>query len=243
MKTVLITGGSRGIGAETARLFASRGYDVGIGWHNAEEQAIKLEKELTEQGCKAKLLRVDVADREQVFAMTKEFVRIFGQLDVLVCCAGIARQELFSDVTEGQWRQMMGANLDGTFYACQAAFPYMLSRKSGRIVTVSSIWGQVGASCEVAYSAAKAGVIGLTKALAKELGPSGITVNCVAPGVIRTDMNRSLPRETWEELRQETPLGRAGMPRDVAETVWFLASEAGRFFTGQVLAPNGGFVI
>lgn len=243
MKTVLITGGSRGIGAETARRFAREGYAVGIVWHTAPKAARALQKELEDKGCRVKLLACDVAERDQVFAAVEAFVETFGQLDVLVCSAGIAGQSLFCDVTQSQWRQMMGVNLDGVFYACQAAFPHMLHRKQGKIITLSSMWGQVGGSCEAAYSAAKAGVIGLTKALAKELGPSGITVNCVAPGVIQTDMNRNLTREDLEALAEETPLGRLGTPEEVAEAIWFLASSAGAFFTGQVLAPNGGFVI
>ena len=160
-----------------------------------------------------------------------------------MCNAGIARQELFTDVTLDQWRQMLGINLDGVFHCCQATLPDMIRRKSGRIITLSSMWGQVGASCEVAYSAAKAGVIGLTKALAKEVGPSGITVNCVAPGVIETEMNGLLDQETKDALAEETPLERMGTPADVAEAIWFLASQGGSFFTGQVLAPNGGFII
>ena len=138
---------------------------------------------------------------------------------------------------------MLGVNLDGVFHCCQAALPHMISRKAGKIITLSSMWGQVGASCEVAYSAAKAGVIGLTRALAKEVGPSGITVNCVAPGVIDTAMNGALSPETRAALAEETPLERLGTPEDVAQAIWFLASPAGDFFTGQVLAPNGGFII
>ena len=185
----------------------------------------------------------DVAQREQVQAMTAAFLREFGRIDVLVCNAGIARQELFTDITEAGWREVMGVDLDGVFYCAQAVLPDMLHRKAGKIITLSSMWGQVGASCEVAYSTAKAGVIGLTKALAKELGPSGITVNCVAPGVIDTEMNGNLPQDIKDELAEETPLERLGTPEDVAQAVWFLASSAGDFFTGQVLAPNGGLII
>lgn len=241
--TVLITGASRGIGAETARLFAQRGYAVGINYCHSRDRAEVLAQELRALGVPAELYPADVSCREQVDRMMADFLRDFGRLDVLVCNAGIARQELFTDVTQDQWRQMLGVNLDGVFHCCQAALPEMIRRKAGRIVTLSSMWGQVGASCEVAYSAAKAGVIGLTKALAKEVGPSGITVNCVAPGVIETEMNGLLSQETKDALAEETPLERMGTPREVAEAIWFLASEAGRFFTGQVLAPNGGFII
>ena len=175
--------------------------------------------------------------------MTAAFLRDFCRIDVLVCNAGIARQELFTDITAASWREVMGVDLDGVFYCAQAVLQDMLHRKAGKIITLSSMWGQVGASCEVAYSTAKAGVIGLTKALAKELGPSGITVNCVAPGVIDTEMNGNLSQDIKDELAEETPLERLGTPEDVAQAVWFLASPAGDFFTGQVLAPNGGLII
>lgn len=216
---------------------------MGIVCRKAKDQAEALAEELAALGVPVKVYVCDVAQREQVQAMTAAFLREFGRIDVLVCNAGIARQELFTDITEASWREVMGVDLDGVFYCAQAALPDMLHRKAGKIITLSSMWGQVGASCEVAYSTAKAGVIGLTKALAKELGPSGITVNCVAPGVIDTEMNGNLPQDIKDELAEETPLERLGTPEDVAQAVWFLASSAGDFFTGQVLAPNGGFLI
>lgn len=242
-KTVLITGASRGIGAETARLFAEKGYAVGVNYRTSKEKAEALAEELRGLGVPVELYPADVSQRQQVDRMVEDFLKDFGRMDVLVCNAGIARQELFTHVTKSAWREMLGVNLDGVFHCCQAALPDMIRRKAGKIITLSSMWGQVGASCEVAYSAAKAGVIGLTKALAKEVGPSGITVNCVAPGVIETEMNGLLTQETKDILAEETPLERMGTPRDVAEAIWFLASGAGSFFTGQVLAPNGGFVI
>lgn len=242
-KAALITGGSRGIGAACARLFAQQGYGVGIVCRKARDQAEALAEELAALGVPVKVYVCDVAQREQVQAMTAAFLRDFGRIDVLVCNAGIARQELFTDITEASWREVMGVDLDGVFYCAQAVLPDMLHRKAGKIITLSSMWGQVGASCEVAYSTAKAGVIGLTKALAKELGPSGITVNCVAPGVIDTEMNGNLSQDIKDELTEETPLERLGTPEDVAQAVWFLASSAGDFFTGQVLAPNGGLII
>lgn len=242
-KAALITGGSRGIGAACARLFARQGYGVGIVCRKAKDQAEALAEELAALGVPVKVYVCDVAQREQVQAMTAAFLQEFGRIDVLVCNAGIARQELFTDITEASWREVMGVDLDGVFYCAQAVLPDMLHRKAGKIITLSSMWGQVGASCEVAYSTAKAGVIGLTKALAKELGPSGITVNCVAPGVIDTEMNGNLSQDIKDELAEETPLERLGTPEDVAQAVWFLASSAGDFFTGQVLAPNGGLII
>ena len=242
-ETVLITGASRGIGAETARLFAERGWSVGLHYHRARDRAEALAGRLAALGAEVRLYQADVADRAQVDRMAADFLADFGHIDALVCSAGVARQELFTDTTEEAWRALMAVDLDGVFRCCQAALPDMLRRKAGRIVAVSSMWGQVGASCEVAYSAAKAGVIGLTKALAKELGPSGITVNAVAPGVIDTEMNAGLSPEDRAALAEETPLGRLGTAREAAEAIWFLVSEAGAFFTGQVLAPNGGFVI
>ena len=216
---------------------------MGIVCRKAKDQAEALAEELAALGVPVKVYVCDVAQREQVQAMTAAFLREFGRIDVLVCNAGIARQELFTDITEASWREVMGVDLDGVFYCAQAVLPDMLHRKAGKIITLSSMWGQVGASCEAAYSTAKAGVIGLTKALAKELGPSGITVNCVAPGVIDTEMNGNLPQDIKDELAEETPLERLGTPEDVAQAVWFLASSAGDFFTGQILAPNGGLII
>lgn len=242
-KNVLITGGSRGIGAAAAKCFARQGWGVGIGCHRARDRAQALAEELRGLGVPAQVYPGDVARREDVAELVHAFLRDFGTLDALVCSAGIARQELFTDITEAGWREMLGVNLDGVFHCCQAVLPHMIHRKQGKIITLSSMWGQVGASCEVAYSAAKAGVIGLTKALAKEVGPSGITVNCVAPGLIETDMNRNLSPETKAALAEDTPLERLGTPEDVAQAIWFLASPAGDFFTGQVLAPNGGWVI
>lgn len=242
-KNVLITGASRGIGAAAARLFARRGWGVGVGFHTARDRAEAVAAELRALGVPAEIYPCDVARQADAAGMVADFLQTFGTIDALVCNAGIARQELFTDITLESWREMLGVNLDGVFHCCQAALPAMIHRKQGRIITLSSMWGQVGGSCEVAYSAAKAGVIGLTKALAKEVGPSGITVNCVAPGVIETEMNRQLSPETKAALAEETPLERLGTPEDVAEAIWFLASEAGRFFTGQVLAPNGGWVV
>lgn len=233
-ETALVTGASRGIGAECARLLAREGYRVIINYNTAKDAALVL---AGETGGIA--VQCDVSDRAQVRAMFDEV----GDVDILVCNAGIARQQLFTDVTPEDWRQMFAVNMDGVFHCCQCAVPNMVHRKAGSIVTVSSIWGLTGASCEVAYSASKAAVIGFTKALAKELGPSGIRVNCVAPGVIDTDMNRSVPPAALEELYEATPLGRMGTPAEVAAAVCFLACGKAGFITGQVLSPNGGFVI
>ena len=237
-KVVLITGGSRGIGAATARRFAAGGCKVVINYHRSQAQAEALAAEIGGWAVQA-----DVADPVQVGRMVDNVLDKFCQLDILVCNAGIARQQLFTDVSDEDWRTLFRTNVDGTFYCCRAVLPHFIHRKAGKIVTMSSMWGLTGGSCEVAYSATKAAVIGLTKALAKEVGPSGITVNCVAPGVIDTEMNANLTPEDLEALRQETPLESIGRPEDVAESVFFLTSEGARFITGQVLSSNGGILI
>lgn len=242
-RTVLITGASGGIGAETARRFSAAGYAVAVHYHRGEAAARALADELNGRGGEAAVFRADVADSAQVDAMISAVLAQFGRLDALVCCAGVAWQGLLTDMTDADWAALRGVDLDGVLYCCRAVIPHFVRQKAGRIIAVSSMWGQVGASCEAAYSAAKAGVIGLVKALAKELGPSGITVNCVAPGVIDTPMNRRLTAEDLEVLRLEAPLERIGSPGDAAESILFLASDAARFITGQVLSPNGGMVV
>lgn len=242
-QTVLITGGSRGIGAAMARAFAAAGYAVAVNYHRSEAEARALVEELSSSGYSVRAFQADVSDPGQAQSLVDNVLDIFCQLDILICNAGIAQQKLFGDLTDDDWRRMFAVNVDGVFHAVRAALPHFIHRKAGRIVTVSSMWGQVGGSCEVAYSAAKAAVIGLTRALAKELGPSGITVNCVSPGVISTEMNAHLDREALAALAEETPLGAIGTPEDVAEAIWYLSSDAARFVTGQVLAPNGGLVI
>lgn len=242
-KTVLITGASRGIGRAAAELFAERGCRVLLNYHRSREAAEELERELTARGADVMAYGADVSDREQVERMAAACERRFGGADVLVCNAGIARQGLFTDLTPQEWREMMGVHVDGAFHCCRAVLPGMIRKKEGSIVLVSSVWGLTGASCEVAYSTAKAALIGMTKALAKEVGPSGIRVNCVAPGVVDTAMNAALDGETLASLWEETPLGRLGTPREIAQAIAFLASPEASFITGQVLSPNGGFVI
>ncbi len=238
MKTVLITGAGRGIGAACARKFAAEGCRVAINYLHSQAQAEALAEELG-----GVAVRADVADPAQVQKMIDTVLEKFCQLDILVCNAGVSHVGLLSDMTDGEWRRLFAVNVDGVFHCCRAVIPHFVHRKSGRIVTVSSMWGQVGASCEAAYSASKAAVIGLTRALAKELGPSGISANCVAPGVIDTDMNRALSAGDREALKEETPLERIGTAAQVADAVWFLSGGQSDFITGQVLGVNGGLVI
>ncbi|MCI8538773.1 MAG: SDR family oxidoreductase [Oscillospiraceae bacterium] len=242
-KTVLITGASRGIGAETARQFARAGYQTAINYFKSEEAALALCAELRAEGFTVFPIQADVSDPEQAVRMVDTVLEKFCQLDILVCNAGIAQTKLLSDFTIEEWRRIFAVNVDGVFHCCRAVLPHFVHRKAGKILTVSSMWGQTGGSCEVPYSASKAAVIGFTKALAKEVGPSGITVNCVSPGVIQTEMNGNLTPRDLDALREETPLERIGTPADVAAALLFLASPAGDFFTGQVLAPNGGILI
>ena len=243
-KTVLITGASRGIGAAAALAFGRAGWNVGVNYCRSEAQAQAVGKAVDAAGGTACLCQGDVSDPAQAAALVERTVDRFGALDALVCNAGVALpQMLLTDVTDGMWRELFAADVDGVFYTVRAALPPMVHQKSGAIVTVSSMWGQVGGSCEVAYSAAKGAVIAFTKALAKEVAPSGIRANCVCPGVILTDMNAHLSPDDLEALRLETPLETLGRPEDVAETIRFLCSPQSAFITGQVMGVNGGLVI
>ena len=241
---VLITGASRGIGAATARLFAQEGWNVAVHYNASRAAAEQLAAELSGLGVRAVPIQADVADPEQAERLVRETEGALGPLDAVVCNAGMALpQQLLTDTTADQWRRLMSVDLDGMFYTLRAAIPGLVRQKRGSIVTVSSMWGITGGSCETPYSAAKAGVIGLTRALAKELGPSGIRVNCVAPGVIDTAMNGHLTPKDLAALGEETPLCRIGQPVEVAQAIYFLASERASFITGQVLRVDGGMVI
>lgn len=237
MKTVLITGASRGIGEATARAFANQGYRVIINYKSSKAKAEALAEELN-----GIAICADVADANQVSAMVDTIHQTVGTVDVLVNNAGVAQFAMFDALSDDQWHSMMNVTLSGAFYCIRSVLPDMIHQKSGAIINISSIWGICGSACEVAYSTAKAGLIGMTKALAKEVGPSGITVNCVAPGMIDTDMNHTLDSDTVNQLCEETPLGRMGTPEEIAKTILFLA-EGGHFITGQVISPNGGLVI
>ena len=236
MRTVLITGGSRGIGAEAVRAFCAAGYRAAFFYRASREAALALAQQTG-----AHAIQCDVSQSSSVKAACEDALRVLSHIDVLVNNAGIAQQKLFTDITDEDWQRMLDVNLSGAFYASRAVLPGMISRRHGRILNVGSIWGQVGASCEVHYSAAKAGLIGLTKGLAKEVAPSGVTVNCLCPGVIETDMLSSFTPEDLALLADETPVGRLGTPQDVAHALLWLADEKASFITGQVIGVNGGF--
>ena len=238
MNTVLITGGSRGIGEAMVRLYADQGWRVAFTYLSSDEKAQSLSRE---SGALA--LRCDAKSEAETSVMAEQVLRQFGHLDALICNAGISYTGLLQDMTVSQWDELFAVHVRGAFLATRAFLPGMISRQSGSILYVSSMWGQVGASCEAAYSACKAALIGLGKALAKEAGPSGVRVNCLCPGVIQTDMLRAFSQEELQILADDTPLCRLGTPLDVARAAFFLSSQSASFITGQVLGVNGGFVI
>ncbi|HIY38495.1 MAG TPA: SDR family oxidoreductase [Candidatus Agathobaculum merdigallinarum] len=235
-QTVFITGGSRGIGAACVRAFAAAGWSVAFTYRENRVLAGSLAEQTG-----ALALCADLYDDKAVSRAIGEARGHFGAVDAVVCNAGIAEQKLFQDITDEAWQRMLDVNLMGAVRTIRACLPDLLRRKRGSIVTVSSIWGQSGASCESHYAASKAALIGLSKSLALELGPSGIRVNCVAPGVIDTEMNAMHSEETMRELADETPLGRIGTATEVADSILYLCSERASFITGQVLGVNGGF--
>ena len=238
MKTALVTGGSRGIGRAITETLIREGYKVAFTYRSSDEAASELERETG-----AIAIKADSESREDIARAVDCALGALGSVEVLVNNAGISSFSLLSDVSDAEWDRMLAVNLTAPFLYCRAVIPGMVSRKSGRIINITSIWGLVGSSCEAHYSATKAGLIGLTKALAKELGPSGITVNAVAPGIIRTDMNSALDVEAISQLEDETPLMRIGEPDEVARAVSFLSGEGGAFITGEVINVSGGFVI
>ena len=242
-KIALITGSSRGIGRAIAAQLARDGWAVCINYIERRDCAEDLAAQLTAEGCRVMVRQADVADKAAVDAMVRDIEATFGPVSLLVNNAGIAGQCLFQDVTPELWRRYFGVNIDGAYHTIQAVLPHMLHEHEGCIINISSIWGLRGASCEATYSATKHALIGLTRSLAAELGPTGIRVNCVAPGVIRTDMLDALPAEALPMLAQETPMGRLGTPEDIAHAVVFLADEKASFITGQVLTSDGGFLL
>ncbi len=233
-KNILITGGSRGIGAACVRKFAAEGYKVYFNYLKSEEEAKRLSDETG--SCAIKCDVASGADVERMLDIT-------GGVDILVNNAGISHTALFTDIKEEEWDRVFDVNIKGMFLVTKAFLPYMIRNKYGKIVNISSMWGVSGGSCEVSYSASKAAVIGFTKALAKEEGPSGINVNCIAPGLIETEMNANLSEEDKKAIAEETPLMRTGNVEEIAESVFFLCSDKAAFITGQVLCVDGGIII
>ena len=242
-KTVIITGASKGIGAATAILFARKGYNVVLNFNQSYQSVKLLSSSLSGQGYKVFTVKADVSNKLETDFLINETISRFGSLDVLINNAGISITAPINEMDTYDSDRIFDVNLKGVYNCCKSAVDRMISQKSGKIINISSIWGQVGASCEVAYSAAKAGVIGLTKALAKELAPSGITVNAISPGIIDTSMNAGLTVEELNEFVSQVPLGRIGSPDEIAAAAFFLASEDADYITGQVLGVNGGYVV
>ena len=241
MKTVIVTGGSRGIGAAIVREFAKEKYNVVLNYNNSEEAAIKIQNELKEQGINIEIFKADVSKREEVKEIVKFALEKFKNIDVLINNAGIAQIKPFMDISDEDWEKMMQINLNSVFYCTQEVLENMIHNKCGCIVNISSIWGITGGSCEVHYSTSKAAIDGMTKALAKELGPSNIRVNSVAPGAIMTDMNSDCTEEEIKEINKQIPLGKFGEAADIAKCVKWLVED--NYTTGQVISPNGGWVI
>ncbi|MDY5678286.1 MAG: SDR family oxidoreductase [Eubacteriales bacterium] len=242
--TVLITGASRGIGAECARTFAKNGYNVAINYFRSEKNALDLKAEINDGGGVAEIFKADVSDEKQVEEMISAVVKRFGKVNVLVANAGVSKSGVFSDMTQSDFDKIFDTNVRGVFNVVKGVLPHMYERESGSIVTISSIWGQTGGSCEVLYSMSKAAIIGMTKALAKEVAPMHIRVNSVSPGAIDTDMLSCLTDEEKEDFIMQTPLNRLGKPKEVADAVLFLADDdKSSFITGHVLSVNGGYFI
>lgn len=242
-KIALVTGSSRGIGRAVARELAHQGWRVCINYRVRQDCAESLCDALAAEGCEAMIYQADVSCREQVQAMVQAIEQRWGPVSLLVNNAGVAGQSLFQDVTDEMWHRYFSVNVDGAYHAIQAVLPAMLHAHEGCIINISSIWGQRGGSCEVTYSCTKAALIALTRSLAVELAPTHIRVNCIAPGVIKTDMLDALPPEVLPQLAEETPMRRLGTPEDIAYAAAFLASEKADFITGQVLTVDGGFIV
>lgn len=241
MKTVIVTGGSRGIGAAIVKLLAKNGYQVVLNYNHSKELAEKIKEELSLENINIEIFKADVSKREEVKKLIKFTLDKYKNIGVLINNAGIDQIKPFIDITDEDWNTMMQVNLNSVFYCTQEALPNMIHNKKGCIINISSIWGLTGGSCEVHYSVTKAGIDGMTKALAKELGPSNIRVNSIAPGAIMTDMNKDCTEEEIEEINEQIPLGKFGMPEDIAKCVYWLIEDS--YTTGQVISPNGGWVI
>ena len=234
---VLVTGASRGIGKAIAQSLAKNENKVIANYNKSEEQAKLLEKEFNN----IEIYRADVSKREEVHNMIQDIIGKYGRIDVLINNAGISQEKMFSDVTDEDWNNMINTNLYSVFCTIQEVLPYMIAQKNGSIINISSIWGIVGASCESIYSVSKAGIDAITKSLAKELGPSGIRANSIAPGIIDTDMNKNLSQQEIEDIKNEIPLEKIGKTADVARCVEWLIND--EYTTGQIISINGGWII
>lgn len=240
-KVVIVTGGSRGIGANICENLAVEGFKVILNYNKSEKQAIEIQARLAEKGASIDIFKADVSKRSEVKALVDFAMEKYGRIDVLINNAGISQIKMFTDLTDEDWQNMIQTNLTACFYTSQEVVKYMINQKEGCIINISSIWGSVGASCEVHYSAAKAGLDGMTKALAKELGPSNIRVNSIAPGFIKTEMNAELSEEEVADVVQEIPLQRVGYPQSITRCVKWLIEDD--YTTGQVIGVNGGWNI
>ncbi len=238
---VVVTGGSRGIGAEIVKTLANENYKVILNYNNSKEQAEKIQQELLEQGKQIEIIKADVSKKEEAEKLIQFSLNKFNKIDVLINNAGISQEGLFTDVTEEEWQKIINTNLNSVFYCTQQALKYMIQKQQGCIINISSIWGETGASCEVAYSTTKAAINGMTKALAKEVGPSNIRVNAIAPGIIDTDMNKKLTIEELEQIKEEIPLNKIGKAIDIAKCVKWLVED--EYTTGQIISINGGWYI
>lgn len=240
-KVVIVTGGSRGIGAEIVKTLAHEGYKIVLNYNNSEVNAKKIQEELLKENIKIEIFKADVSKRAEAKELINFALKKFNTIDILINNAGIAQEKLFTDITDYDWNYMLENNLNSVFYCTQEVLKTMIGNKKGCIINISSIWGITGASCEVAYSTAKAAINGFTKSLAKELGPSNIRVNAIAPGIINTDMNNKLTKEELKNIEKEIPLERIGEPRDISKCIKWLIEDT--YTTGQIISVNGGWYI
>ncbi len=240
-KVVLVTGGSRGIGASLVKFLATKGYQVILNYNKSEEEAKKIQIELQKQNIRIDIIKANVANKLEVSKLVKYIIERYNKIDVLINNAGISQEKLFLDLTDDDWEHIMNINLNSVYFCSKEVLPYMLKRKEGCIINISSIWGETGASCEVAYSTTKAAINGFTKALAKEMGPSNIRINSIAPGIIDTDMNKNLSQEDITKIKEEIPLNKIGVPEDIAKCAKWLIEDT--YTTGQIININGGWYI
>ena len=240
-KVAIVTGGAKGIGAEIVRTLAENGYIVILNYNNSKVQAEELKNEMLQKGFNIEVVKADVSNRNEVNSLIEFAIKKFKKIDILVNNAGISLEGLFTDVSEEMWQKIINVNLNSVFNCTQEVLKYMIKEKSGRIINISSIWGETGASCEVAYSTTKAAINGMTKALAKEVGLSNIRVNAIAPGIINTDMNSRLSYEELEQIKEQIPLNRIGNTKDIARCVKWLVED--EYTTGQIISINGGCYI